>query len=92
MSRSRRLRAGDSVTVTNGPYAGRGGVVLAVDGADRARVLIDECCQPIVARADLRRARRRSGIAAAIAEGKLSDADGELVRLQMDSRDLGNGF
>ena len=56
-----RLEVGDTVTVLDGPYAGKSGTITAVNG-DEFDVYIDECCQPQLTEASLRRVRasRRS--------------------------------
>jgi hypothetical protein len=82
---------GDAVRVTDGPYAGQTGVVTAVEPDGRRAVHIDECCRPLLAASQLERARMRD-VGRAARESKLADADGEMVRIQMDSRDLGDGF
>lgn len=55
----RRARVGDGVEVLDGPYAGRSGVVTRVEDGTWD-VFIDECCQPRLQGAQLRRVRRRS--------------------------------
>lgn len=55
----RRVRVGDGVEVTDGPYAGRTGVVTRVDDGTWD-VFIDECCQPRLVGAQLKRLRRRN--------------------------------
>lgn len=83
---------GDAVEVTSGPYAGRPGVIQAVGADGRYRVFIDECCQPDLAAGQLRRTRRGRGIADRQRDAKLADRKGELVRHEIDSRDMGTGF
>jgi ribosomal protein L24 len=85
------LRRGDAVRVTEGPYAGRDGVVADIGADELIGVYIDECCQPRLPAAAVRRARRRN-IARAVRSAKESDVDGELARSTMDGRDLGDGF
>jgi hypothetical protein len=41
-------RIGGEVTVLVGPYAGYVGRVSEIDHKGRFRVLIDECCQPVL--------------------------------------------
>ena len=82
---------GDAVRVTDGPHAGQTGVVTAVEPDGRRAVFIDECCRPVLAVGQLARIRGR-GISRAAREAKLADVEGETVRIQMDSRDLGDGF
>jgi KOW motif-containing protein len=45
---------GDDVTVLAGPFAGHAGRVARRQPDGRFLVVIDECCQPLVAAADLR--------------------------------------
>jgi len=54
-------RAGDLVTVLDGPYAGKSGTVTAVNGHE-FDVYIDDCCQPQLTERSLQRVRasRRS--------------------------------
>jgi hypothetical protein len=66
-------------------------VVTAVEPDGRRAVFIDECCRPVLVVGQLARIRGRA-IGRAARESKLADADGEMVRIQMDSRDVGNGF
>lgn len=86
-----RLGVGQAVRVTDGPYAGKTGVVTAVDAAGRLAVSIDECCQPVLDASSVSRVRPRD-IGRAAREAKLADARSETVRLEIDSRDMGDGF
>ena len=54
---NRKPRPGDTVAVLDGPYAGKTGTVTAVNGHE-STVYIDECCQPELTEASLRRVRR----------------------------------
>lgn len=53
-------RVGDLVTVLDGPYAGKSGTITAVNGQE-STVYIDECCQPRLTEASLRRLRPGRG-------------------------------
>jgi ribosomal protein L24 len=53
-------RPGDTVTVLDGPYAGKTGTVTPVNGHEYT-VYIDECCQPQLTEASLRRVRQGRG-------------------------------
>ena len=53
-------RVGDLVTVLDGPYAGKSGTITGVDGPE-STVYIDECCQPQLTEASLRRVRQGRG-------------------------------
>ena len=53
-------RSGDTVAVLDGPYAGKTGTVGAVNGREFT-VYIDECCQPQLTEASLRRVRQGRG-------------------------------
>jgi hypothetical protein len=88
----RGVHGGDTVQVADGPYAGRNGVVTSVDPDGRLRVFIDECCQPVLPAALLKRVRRGRDIGDSVRESRLADADGEMERIRMDSRDMGDGF
>lgn len=90
--RGRTVRPGDAVRVTEGPYAGRDGVVADVGADDLIGVYMDECCQPRLPAGALRRTRSRRNIGRAVRSAKESDVEGELARSTMDGRDLGNGF
>ncbi|MBI3747585.1 MAG: KOW motif-containing protein [Chloroflexi bacterium] len=48
---------GDDVTVLVGPFAGHSGRITERDADGRFLVVIDECCRPLVAAADLRIAK-----------------------------------
>lgn len=85
-----RPTVGASVKVTTGPYAGRTGVVQALEPGGY-RVFIDECCQPVVP-GDAVSLLRTRDVGRAAREAKLADARSEMVRLEIDSRDLGDGF
>ena len=58
---SGKPRLGDTVTVLDGPYAGKPGSITAVNG-QAFTVFVDECCQPQLSASSLRRVRasRRS--------------------------------
>lgn len=87
----RRARVGDGVEVIDGPYAGRSGTVTRVEDGTW-HVFIDECCQPRLQAAQLRRSRNRRNVGRAVRSAKESDVEGELARSTMDGRDLGSGF
>ncbi len=53
-------RLGDVVTVLDGPYAGKSGTVTELNG-QQFTVFIDECCQPKMTAASLRRVRSGGG-------------------------------
>jgi ribosomal protein L24 len=55
-----KLRIGDRVTVLEGPYAGKTGTITAATGHEFS-VYIDECCQPTLTDASLRRMRQGRG-------------------------------
>ena len=86
------LRPGDGVRVTAGPYAGRDGVVADVDADGQVGVYIDECCQPRLPAASVRRRRSRRDVGRAVRDAKESDVELEIARSSMDGRDLGTGF
>lgn len=92
LRRSSAPRTGDTVRVTEGPYAGRDGVVTEVGSDGLIGVFIDECCQPRLAASALRRRRTRRDVGRAVRSAKQSDVEGEIVRSTIDARDLGNGF
>jgi ribosomal protein L24 len=89
----REPRAGDGVKVTDGPYAGQSGVVLSTTEDGRFAVFIDECCQPILDAHQLKRARSRRNVSAAVREARVKDLEGEMRRSEITSRDTGGkGF
>jgi hypothetical protein len=82
---------GQAVRATDGPYAGQTGVVTAVDAAGRVSVFIDDCCHPMLDPSAVTRIQARD-VGRAARHAKLSDPRGEMVRMEIDSRDLGDGF
>lgn len=88
----RQAGVGDAVRVTEGPYAGRDGVVSEIGADGLFEVFIDECCQPRLPGRSLRRSRSRRDVGRAVRSAKQSDVEGEIVRSTIDARDLGNGF
>lgn len=79
-------KVGQSVEIVSGPYAGRAGVITSTDAGGGYQVFIDDCCQPIVAAAQLRRVRRRD-MRRTIRAARESDPLSEQGRATAEIRD-----
>lgn len=80
-------RVGDLLEVTDGPYVGKTGTLVAIGETGAFTVFIDECCQPTLRPDQVLRRRRAWGRAKAADPGQEAE-----VRSQAVGQHPGNGL